>query len=98
MVFTLLILLEFALCWLCVALSNNLSLMRLDCRMAMTSDFQSRISKRNTLALGGNLAVTEKSGGRAASAVLRHEISSASSAEFMVTLGLQMVAGVQTTR
>lgn len=64
----------------------------------MASQFQSQISKKNTLALGGNLAVSENAGGRAASLVLGHQISPAASAEFMVSFGLQALVGVQTTR
>ncbi|XP_030538197.1 chaperone protein dnaJ 13 [Rhodamnia argentea] len=66
--------------------------------MQMASQFQSQISKKNTLALGGNMAVNENSGGRAASLVLGHQISPAASAEFMVSFGLQSLVGVQTTR
>lgn len=66
--------------------------------MQMASQFQSQISKKNTLALGGNLAVSENAGGRAASLVLGHQISPAASAEFMVSFGLQALVGVQTTR
>ncbi|KAI3409643.1 J domain-containing protein [Psidium guajava] len=66
--------------------------------MQMASQFQSQISKNNTLALGGNMAVSENSGGRAASLVLGHQISPAASAEFMVSFGLQSLVGVQTTR
>lgn len=66
--------------------------------MAMTSEYQSKISKRNTLALGGNLAVAENSGGRAGSAVLKHDFSSVASAEFMITFGLQSLVGMQTTQ
>ncbi|OWM88372.1 chaperone protein dnaJ 13 [Punica granatum] len=65
--------------------------------MAMTSEYQSQLSKHNTLALSGNLAVAENSGGRAGSVLLRHEISSVASAEFMVTFGLHSLIGVQTT-
>lgn len=67
-------------------------------RMQMASQFQSQISKKNTLALGGNMAVSENSGGRAASLVLGHQISPAASAEFMVSFGLQSLVGVQMTR
>ncbi|KAI4377911.1 hypothetical protein MLD38_015467 [Melastoma candidum] len=66
--------------------------------MEMASQFESRVSKNDTLALGGNLAVNESSGGRAASAVYRHQFSSAATAEIMVSLGLQALIGVQTTR
>lgn len=66
--------------------------------MAMTTEYQSQISKHNTLALNGNLAVAENSGGRAGSILLKHDISSVASAEFMITFGLHSLVGMQTTR
>jgi hypothetical protein len=44
--------------------------------MAMTSEVQSQISKRNAIAIGGNLVVNGNSGGGAATAVFRHQIFS----------------------
>lgn len=67
-------------------------------RMAMSSEIHSQISKQNTIAIGGNLEVQENSGGSAASAVLRHQLSSVSSIEFMASAGLRALIGVQTTR
>ncbi|KAJ9147718.1 hypothetical protein P3X46_029844 [Hevea brasiliensis] len=66
--------------------------------MAMSSEVHSQLSKRNTIAIGGNLEVQENSGGSAASAVLRHQLSSVSSVEFMASAGLRALIGVQTTR
>ncbi|XP_068635161.1 chaperone protein dnaJ 13 [Aristolochia californica] len=66
--------------------------------LAMSSEVQSQISKRNAIAVGGNLAVTGNSGGGAATTVLRHQISSVSSIEFMASAGLRALIGVQTTR
>ncbi|XP_065857882.1 chaperone protein dnaJ 13 isoform X2 [Euphorbia lathyris] len=66
--------------------------------MAMSSEVHSQLSKRNTVAMGGNLEVQENSGGAAASAVFRHQLSSVSSIEFMGSAGLQGIIGVQTTR
>ncbi|KAA8522228.1 hypothetical protein F0562_012901 [Nyssa sinensis] len=66
--------------------------------MAMASEVQSQISKRNAIAIGGNLAVTGNSGGGAATVVLRHQISSVSSIEFMASAGLRALIGVQTSR
>ncbi|XP_043809896.1 chaperone protein dnaJ 13 isoform X2 [Manihot esculenta] len=66
--------------------------------MAMSSEIHSQISKQNTIAIGGNLEVQENSGGSAASAVLRHQLSSVSSVEFMASAGLRALIGVQTTR
>ncbi|XVE57661.1 hypothetical protein DITRI_Ditri04bG0107500 [Diplodiscus trichospermus] len=66
--------------------------------MAMGSQFQSQLSKRNAIAIGGNLEVNEDSGGGVASAVFRHQISSVSSIEFIGSAGLRSLIGVQTTR
>ncbi|KAL2547428.1 Chaperone protein dnaJ 13 [Forsythia ovata] len=66
--------------------------------MAMASEVHSKISKHNAISLGGNLAVNGNSGGGAASVVLRHQISSDSSVEFMGSLGLRALIGVQTSR
>ncbi|XP_020094069.1 chaperone protein dnaJ 13 isoform X2 [Ananas comosus] len=66
--------------------------------MAMSSEVQSQISKRNTVAIGGNLVVTGKAGTGAATVLLRHHASSAASIEFMATAGLRSLVGIQTTR
>ncbi|KAL4324145.1 hypothetical protein GQ457_11G022670 [Hibiscus cannabinus] len=66
--------------------------------MSMTSEVQSQLSKRNTIAIGGDLGVKENSGGGVASGVFRHQISSDSSIEFMGSIGLRSLIGVQTTR
>lgn len=64
----------------------------------MASEVQSQISKRTSLAIGGNLAVDVNSGGGAATAILRHHISPVSSVEFMGSMGLQSLIGIQTSR
>lgn len=66
--------------------------------MSMVSEVQSVISENNAIVIGGNLAVRENAGGGAASVLLKHQISSASSIEFMGSLGLQTLLAVQTTR
>ncbi|XP_073047860.1 chaperone protein dnaJ 13 [Primulina eburnea] len=66
--------------------------------MAMASEVQSQISKSNSIAIGGNLAVKGYSGGGGATAVFRHQLSPVSSVELMGSLGLQSLLGIQTTR
>ncbi|KAL8520882.1 hypothetical protein ACS0TY_011439 [Phlomoides rotata] len=66
--------------------------------MGMASEVQSQISKHTSLAIGGNLGVNENSGGGAATAVLRHQISQVSSVEFMGSIGLQSLIGIQASR
>ncbi|KAI3913836.1 hypothetical protein MKX01_021898 [Papaver californicum] len=66
--------------------------------MAMSSEVQSQITERNTMAIGGLLSVNNKAGGRFATAVLGHQVSSVASAEFTVSVGLQALIGAQMTR
>ncbi|XP_042007657.1 chaperone protein dnaJ 13-like [Salvia splendens] len=66
--------------------------------MAMATEVQSQISKRTSLDIGGNLAVNERSGGGAATAILRHQVSPVSSVELMGSMGLQSLVGIQTSR
>ncbi|XP_010695156.2 chaperone protein dnaJ 13 isoform X2 [Beta vulgaris subsp. vulgaris] len=66
--------------------------------MAMNSEVQSQMSKRIGIAVGGNLAVTGNSGRGAATAVLKHQISSVASNELMASAGLHSLIGIQTTR
>jgi DnaJ family protein C protein 11 len=72
--------------------------MFLNIRMAMTSEIQSQLSKRNVVAIGGNLAVDGHEGGGAANAVLSHQLSEVQSIEFMASAGLRSLLGVQTSR
>ncbi|KAI5655706.1 hypothetical protein M9H77_32893 [Catharanthus roseus] len=66
--------------------------------MAMASEVQSQISKRNVIAIGGNMAVNGNAGGGAASIAFRHQFSPVSSIEFMGSTGLRALLGVQTSR
>lgn len=66
--------------------------------MAMTSEIQSQLSKRNAVTLSGNLAVDGRDGGGAATAVFRHQLSEVSSIEFVGSAGLRALVGVQTSR
>ncbi|KFK36469.1 hypothetical protein AALP_AA4G128700 [Arabis alpina] len=66
--------------------------------MVMASQVQSQLSKDDAVAIGGNLAANEKSGGGIATAVLRRQLSPVSSIEFLASTGLQSLIGLQTTR
>ncbi|CAN6476917.1 unnamed protein product [Victoria cruziana] len=66
--------------------------------MQMSSEVQSQISKKSTVVIGGNLAVTGTSGGGAATILLRHQLSSVSSLELMASAGLRALIGLQTSR
>lgn len=66
--------------------------------MAMVSELQSQVSKRNTLVLAGNLEVSNHTGTGAGTALLRHQVSPVASIEFMATAGLRSLIGIQTSR
>lgn len=66
--------------------------------MAMASEIHQQISKRNAVAIGGNLAVNGDSGGGGATVLFRHQVSPVASVEFMASAGLRALLGVQTTR
>ncbi|CAH2059207.1 unnamed protein product [Thlaspi arvense] len=66
--------------------------------MVMASQVQSQLSKDDAIAIGGNLAANEKSGGGIATAIMRRQLSPVSSIEFLASTGLQSVIGMQTTR
>lgn len=83
---------------ICLVLSKLIVFIFLIFRMAMASEVHSQLSKRNAIAIGGNLEVSGNSGGSAATVVLRHQISSVSSIEVMGSVGLRALVGVQITR
>lgn len=66
--------------------------------MGMSSQIELPVSKLNTVTVGGNLVVNGAAGTGAATAVLRHQLSSVSSIDFMATVGLRSLIGVQTFR
>lgn len=66
--------------------------------MGMSSQTELPVSKLNTVTVGGNLVVNGAAGTGAATAVLRHQLSSVSSIDFMATVGLRSLIGVQTFR
>lgn len=66
--------------------------------MEMSSEVELPLSKQNTVVVGGDLAVNGSNGTGTASTVLRHQLSSVSSIEFMATAGLRSLIGMQTSR
>uniref|UniRef100_A0A7N0UIU1 J domain-containing protein n=1 Tax=Kalanchoe fedtschenkoi TaxID=63787 RepID=A0A7N0UIU1_KALFE len=66
--------------------------------MGMSSQLQSQLSKRNVLAIGGNMAVNGNVGGGGATAVLKHQVSPFSSIEFIGAVGLQALIEVRSSR
>lgn len=67
-------------------------------RMVMASQVQSQLSKDDVVAIGGNLAANQSSGGGIGTAILRRQLSPVSSIEFVASTGLQSLIGMQTTR
>ncbi|KAH7415328.1 hypothetical protein KP509_14G038100 [Ceratopteris richardii] len=66
--------------------------------MTSTTEVQTHLSKKNVLALGGNIVLREQLGGGALSAVLRHQISADSNVEAVVMVGLRSLISIQTSR
>lgn len=66
--------------------------------MAMASQVETQLSKRNALGISGNLQVAGNAGDGAASAVFKHAISPFSSIELIASAGLRGLIGIQTTR
>ncbi|KAJ0259740.1 Chaperone protein dnaJ 13 [Hirschfeldia incana] len=66
--------------------------------MVMASQVQSQLSKDDAIAIAGNLAADQRSGGGIGTAILRRQLSPVSSIEFVASTGLQSLIGMQTTR
>ncbi|CAH8387169.1 unnamed protein product [Eruca vesicaria subsp. sativa] len=66
--------------------------------MVMASQVQSQLSKDDAIAIAGNLAANQRSGGGIGTAILRRQLSPVSSIEFVASTGLQSLIGMQTTR
>lgn len=66
--------------------------------MTSSTEVQTRISKRNSLVLGGNIAFRQQRGGGALSAHFRHQISSEADLEILAIIGMRPLLSVQTSR
>lgn len=66
--------------------------------MVMASQVQSQLSKDDAVAIAGNLAANQRSGGGIGTVILRRQLSPVSSIEFVASTGLQSLIGMQTTR
>lgn len=66
--------------------------------MAMTTQVQAQLSKRDTLVLGGNMALRKGLGGGSVTMVLSRQLSPISSVEVLAMIGLRSVLSVHTSR
>ena len=68
------------------------------CSMAMSTQIQAQVSKRDTVVLGGNMALRRGMGGGSVTVVLRRQISPISSVELLAMVGLRSILSFQTSR
>ncbi|CAM6011466.1 unnamed protein product [Sphagnum balticum] len=66
--------------------------------MAMSTEIQARISKKDTIVLGGNMALRQGQGGGSVTVVLRQQLSPISSVEVLAMVGLCSILSFQTSR
>jgi DnaJ family protein C protein 11 len=66
--------------------------------MAMSTQVQAQVSKRDTVVLGGNMALRRGLGGGSVTMVLRRQISPISSVEVLAMVGLRSILSLQTSR
>jgi DnaJ family protein C protein 11 len=68
------------------------------CSMAMSTQVQAQVSKRDTVVLGGNMALRRGLGGGSVTMVLRRQLSPISSVELLAIVGLRSILSLQTSR
>lgn len=66
--------------------------------MAMSTQVQAQVSKRDTVVLGGNMALRRGLGGGSVTMVLRRQLSPISSVELLAIVGLRSILSLQTSR
>jgi DnaJ family protein C protein 11 len=68
------------------------------CSMAMSTEVQAQVSKKDTIVLGGNMALRRGLGGGSVTLVLRRQLSPISSVEVLATVGFRSILSFQTSR
>lgn len=68
------------------------------CSMAMTTLVQAQVSKRDTVMLGGNMALRSGLGRGSVTMGLRRQLSPISTVEFLAMAGLRSILSLQTSR
>ncbi|KAL3679639.1 hypothetical protein R1sor_022595 [Riccia sorocarpa] len=66
--------------------------------MAMATQVQAQLSKKNTVVLGGNMALRRGMGGGTVTCVLRRQTSPVSSIEVLGMAGIRSILSIQTSR
>lgn len=66
--------------------------------MAMSSSVQAQLSSKDTVVLGGNMAMRGGMGGGSVTAAFRRQLSTISSVEFVSTIGLRSILTAQASR
>jgi DnaJ family protein C protein 11 len=66
--------------------------------MTSNTEFQSQLSKKSSLILGGEIAFREQMGGGTVSGLFRHQISAEADVEVLAMVGLRSILTVQTSR
>lgn len=66
--------------------------------MAMATQVQAQVSKKNTVVLGGNMALRRGMGGGTVTCVLRRQTSPVSSIEVLGMVGIRSILSLQTSR
>ncbi|CAM6104551.1 unnamed protein product [Calypogeia fissa] len=66
--------------------------------MAMATQVQAQVSKKNTVVLGGNMALRRGMGGGTVTMVLRRQSSPVSSIEVLGMVGIRSILSLQTSR
>jgi hypothetical protein len=68
------------------------------CSMAMSTEVQAQVSKKDTIVLGGNMALRRGLGGGSVTLVLRRQLSPVSSVEVLAMVGFRSILSFQTSR
>ncbi|CAK9883200.1 unnamed protein product [Sphagnum jensenii] len=66
--------------------------------MAMSTEVQAQVSKKDTIVLGGNMALRRGLGGGSVTLVLRRQLSPVSSVEVLAMVGFRSILSFQTSR
>lgn len=68
------------------------------CSMAMSTQVQVQISKKDTVFLGGNMALQKGLGGGSATVLVKRQISPISAIDLLSMVGLRSLLSLQTSR
>ena len=66
--------------------------------MAMSTQVQAKVSKTDTIVLGGNMALRRGLGGGSMTMVMKRQLSPISSIELVTMIGLRSILSLQTSR